>query len=138
MPLLLAGSIRYQFANVVEKAESFEDLPVWAKQIIEFGESHVNSDQCSIYFPIELLPKEIQEWQSLKIEPSPFRYWKKCWQMDRIHCLVFRKNDDTWAVEMYTLNGWVNAFDRWESIVMEPDYEEIDEREAKILVARYH
>ncbi len=65
------------------------------------------------------------------------RYWKKCWETDRIQCLVFRKNEKTWAVEMHTRTGWVNAFDRWESIVMEPDYEEIDEKEAFVLMATY-
>lgn len=61
MPLLLGWDVRYQFAKVVQKAETFEDLPIWAKQIIEFGESHANSDQGSVDFPIALLPKEIQE-----------------------------------------------------------------------------
>lgn len=65
------------------------------------------------------------------------RYWKKCWQLARIECLVFRKNMETGAVEEHTPTGWVNAFDRWESIVMEPDYVEIDEAEAKTLITDF-
>jgi hypothetical protein len=38
---------------------------------------------------------------------------------------------ETGAVEKHTPTGWVNAFDRWELIVMEPDYVEIDEAEVK-------
>lgn len=65
------------------------------------------------------------------------RYWKKCWQFDRIQCLVFRKDMETGAVEEYSPTGWVNAFERWESIVMEPDYKEIGEKEALALIADY-
>jgi len=67
------------------------------------------------------------------------RYWKKLSSSapDGVSAL-FRKNMGTGAVERYAGKGsWVNAFDRWESIVMEPDYVEIDEKEAKTLMTEF-
>lgn len=67
------------------------------------------------------------------------RYWEKL--SDLVPggvSRVFRLDEETRAVEKYWQKSWVDAFDWWESIVMEPDFVEIDEKEAKALLTQFN
>jgi hypothetical protein len=114
--------IRYYFATLVNYANSFSELPDWAKSLIEFGENQEISGLTSVRIPGNLLP-----------EVDVYRYWKRVFNDGSVGAL-FRMNDSDKKLERLTYgSNWKNGFDWYESVVTEPDYVEIGNFEGRVL-----